>query len=95
MTEDRRQDLRRDEDRTFPWQVLANILFAALITLGGYVWSGTVQRVQTLETTVSSRGERIAVLEVRSTQQDESIRVLRDQLQRMNDKLDQLLRQSR
>lgn len=85
--EDRRQP-------PFPWQTLANILFISLITLGGYVWNGTVQRVQLLEATVASRGERIAVLEVRTTQQEETIRVLRGELLRMNDKLDLLVRRT-
>lgn len=86
-------DRRADAGRvSIPWQTIIQALLAGFIVLGGYVWNQTVQRVQTLETTVASRGERIAVLEVRSEQQNESIRLLRNELLRMNDKLDALLR---
>lgn len=93
--DDRRQEIRREDDQPFPWQTLANLLFAALIALGGYVWTENARQVRELQVDAIAKAQQIVRLEERRDAQERLIGELQGQLRRMEDKLDKALDERR
>lgn len=50
------------------------------ITLAGFIYANTSQRIDRLETIVDARGERIAILETHSAQMQTELERIRDLL---------------
>lgn len=74
-----------------PWQNIANLLFAGLMVLGGYLWTQTASTVASEKKRNEKQDVEIARLQEWRLAQDETIRLLREELKRMNEKLDRLL----
>jgi hypothetical protein len=67
---------------TWKWSV--GVLLAGFVSVGGFAWMSTVDRVIQLERLTSEQGRSIAVVQTENA-------TLKYQLQRIEDKLDRVL----
>lgn len=73
-----------------PWQTIANLLFAALIALGGFVWTQATNSLAAQQTINEKQAVDIAKLQAWTVAHDKTVDVFRQEMQRLNDKLDRM-----
>lgn len=88
-------DINGNGNGKLPWQSITNWLFAALISVGAYVWNETVADLKHEQQTNQQQNEKLMQLVTQREAQEWRNNEMQRQLGEMNDKLDRLLREPR